>query len=126
MPAYLEEFAEGVTCSASDWQCYGCGDGYAFQELCKNAPPFAMESCALALRNLRQHYGPINRKEAELKPEADRMLFAVQRYVEHTIGLPPVRPPRPEPPGDLVGQLAALEARVTNLEDGIWKWVPPA
>ena len=126
-PGYLEEFAEDVTCSSSDWSCYGSGDGFAFQELCKNAPAFAVESCALVLRNRRQHYGPINRREAELRQEADRMLLAVQRYVEALApGQRPPRPVRPQPPGDLAAQLAAIEARLTNLEDGIWRWVPPA
>jgi len=78
---YVDDFADGVTCSQSDWQCYGSGKGFDFQELCKNAPAFAVESCALTLRNLRQHYGPINRKEAELREEADWLLLDIQRYV---------------------------------------------
>jgi hypothetical protein len=36
---------------------------------------------ALGLRSLRQHWGPINRKEAELRPEADDMLWQVQELV---------------------------------------------
>jgi hypothetical protein len=78
----MEVFAIDVSCGASDWECYGSGRGYDFQELCKNAPAFAVESCALTLRNLRQHYGPINRKEAELRAEADDMFHAVQVYVD--------------------------------------------
>lgn len=79
---YMDQFAQGVSCSSDDWDCYGSGKGYEFQEMCKRLPAFAVETCALVLRNRRQHYGPINRKEAELREEADRMLRAVQRYVE--------------------------------------------
>jgi hypothetical protein len=75
-------FAQDVSCSDSDWECYGSGRGADFQMLCKNTPAFAVESCALVLRNLRQHYGPINRKEAELRREADDMFRAVQAYVD--------------------------------------------
>jgi hypothetical protein len=74
-------FAEGVSCSESDWDCYGSGAGFTFQDLCKRAPAFAVESCALVLRNLRQHYGPINRKEVELRREADNMFRAVQACI---------------------------------------------
>lgn len=79
---YVEAFKEGVTCSDSSWSCYGSGRGKAFQELCKSHPAFAVESCALTLRNRSDHYGPINRHEAELRAEADWMLLEVQRYVE--------------------------------------------
>jgi hypothetical protein len=79
---YLYVFADGVSCSESDWACYGSGRGYEFQTLCKSCPAFAVESCGLTLRNLRQHYGPINRKEAELRSDADDMLSSVQNYIE--------------------------------------------
>lgn len=81
-PGYMQEFAEGVTCNSESWQNYGSGNGATFQKLCKEAPAFAVESCAITLRKRRQHYGPINRKEVELKNEADWMLLEVQRYVE--------------------------------------------
>lgn len=71
-------FAEGVTCSASDWQNYGSGQGRDFQQLCKNCPQFAVEACAIGLRHLRQHWGPINRYEVEVVPDADDMLRIVQ------------------------------------------------
>src|SRR5262245_8050058 len=78
---YLDYFDDNVTCSASNWANYGSGRGRQFQEMCKTQPAFAVETCALTLRNLRKHYGPINRKEAELKQEADWMLLNVQRYI---------------------------------------------
>jgi hypothetical protein len=81
-PCYLETFKQGVSCSSSEWGCYGSGNGYEFQELCKSCPTFAAASCAITLRNLRQHYGPINRKEAEIRTEADQMFYQVQSYLE--------------------------------------------
>jgi hypothetical protein len=83
-PGYLDAFAEDVTCSSDDWDNYGSGRGAEFQKLCKNAPAFAVESAALTLRNRADHYGPIKRHETELKAEADRMLRAVQSYLERS------------------------------------------
>jgi hypothetical protein len=81
---YVEVFKEGVSCSEADWASYGSGRGRQFQDLCKTQPAFAVETCALVLRNRCDHYGPINRKEAELRSEADWMLLDVQRYVENS------------------------------------------
>jgi len=83
---FAQAFAEGVSCSSSDWQSYGSGAGKQFQDLCKSCPAFAVETCALTLRHLRQHYGPVNRKELELKTDADVMFKSVQDYVD-TIAL---------------------------------------
>jgi hypothetical protein len=79
---YLDTFKQGVSCSSSEWDCYGSGNGYVFQELCKSCPTFAAETCAIVLRNLRQHYGPINRREAEIRTEADTMFHQVQDYLD--------------------------------------------
>jgi N-acetylmuramoyl-L-alanine amidase len=106
---YREVFAEGVTCSADDWENYGSGVGRDFQALCKEEPAFAVESCALVLRNLRQHYGPINRKEAELRQDADDMLLDVQHYVM------PEQPPEPDE-DELVVRVEELEAAVEDLD----------
>jgi hypothetical protein len=79
---YLAVFAEGVSCTNDEWGCYGSGEGYAFQELAKECPAFAVETCGLTLRNLANHYGPIIRHETELKPAADNMLRRVQDYID--------------------------------------------
>ena len=82
-PGYLEAFSTGVSCSSSDWDNYGDPDsrGYKFQELAKNAPAFSAEACAIGLRVLKDHWGPVKRKEVELRREADDLLKAVQAYV---------------------------------------------
>jgi hypothetical protein len=79
---FMEYFREEVSCSDSSWQNYGSGNGAEFQYMCKHQPAFACETCAIVLRKLRQHYGPINREEVELKNDADVMLKAVQDYVD--------------------------------------------
>jgi uncharacterized protein (TIGR02594 family) len=78
---YLEVFAEGVSCSESDWDCYGSGRGFQFQQLCKNCPMFAVETHALTLRSLCNHYGPVIRHEVELKSEALDLFEAVEAYM---------------------------------------------
>ena len=82
---YMGVFGEGVTCSSSSWSCYGSGDGFRFQKLCKYDPAFAVETAGITCRNLRQHYGPINRKEAELRREADDMFREVQALLERAV-----------------------------------------
>jgi len=82
LAGYQEVFKEGVTCSSENWKCYGSGDGYEFQELSKSSPAMAAEACAITLRHLRKHYGPIGRKEAELRPEANTLLHSVQSYID--------------------------------------------
>ena len=85
---YFNAFAEDVDCGDDDWDCFGSGAGYEFQKLCKDCPPFAVETAALTLRNLANHYGPIVRKETELKADADNLFLAVQKYIdEHEPGV---------------------------------------
>lgn len=79
---FVEVFREGVSCSSSSWQNYGGGNGYQHQLMSKEQPAYAAEVCAITLRNLRQHYGPINRKEAEVVMAANDMLHAVVDYID--------------------------------------------
>ena len=79
---YLSTFEIDVDCSSADWESYGSGSGYQFQEMCKNLPAFSAETAAITLRNRCSHYGPINRYDVELRPEADEMFQDVQDYVD--------------------------------------------
>jgi hypothetical protein len=78
----LDIFAEDVSCSSSDWSCYGSGKGLNFQKMAKHCPQFAVEVCGIAMRNLRKHFGPVGRKEIELKTEADELFRLIQRFVD--------------------------------------------
>lgn len=77
----LDAFKEGVSCSDADWSCYGDGMGYEFQETAKHCPQFAVEACGIALRHLRQHFGPINRLEVELNPSVDKLCQQIERLL---------------------------------------------
>jgi hypothetical protein len=79
---FLSIFQEGVTCSHNDYANYGDGDGEAFQQLCKTCPAFAVEAAAIGLRVLRRHWGPLNRRAAEIRPEADELLRGVQSIID--------------------------------------------
>jgi hypothetical protein len=78
----LAVFKEDVSCSDSSWSCYGSGDGLKYQQMAKSCPQFAVETAALGLRSLCQHWGPINRHEVELREDAEAMFAAVQDYLE--------------------------------------------
>jgi hypothetical protein len=79
---FLEVFKEGVMCSERGLENYGSGDGEKFQRLSKECPAFAAEFTAVGLRAIRSHWGPINRREAEIRPECDAMLLEVQKIVD--------------------------------------------
>jgi hypothetical protein len=79
---FIEVFREGVRCSAGDHENFGSGDGKEFQRLCKECPAFAAEFAAVGLRHNRKHWGPIIRKQAEIRPECDQLLSQVQAAVD--------------------------------------------
>jgi hypothetical protein len=79
----IDIFKVGVHCSDDSLKNYGRGPGREFQRLTKACPAFAVEFAAVGLRNVRTHWGPINRKEAELRMECDGMLKDVQHAVDH-------------------------------------------
>jgi hypothetical protein len=79
----IDIFKAGVHCAAESLKNYGRGHGKEFQRLTKACPAFAVEFAAVGLRNVRTHWGPINRKEAELRMECDGMLKVVQHAVDH-------------------------------------------
>ena len=85
---FVEIFKEGVRCRASDLQNFGSGKGREFQRLSKECPAFAAEFAALGLRLFRTHWGPINRREAEIRAECNVMLLKVQNFVDASQACP--------------------------------------
>jgi len=79
---FKEIFREGVRCKAADLANFGSGPGRDFQRLSKESPGFAAEFAGVALRNIRTHYGPINRKKAQVVQESEDLLLEVQNLVE--------------------------------------------
>jgi hypothetical protein len=79
----IDVFKAGVRYSDENFENFGRGKGREFQRLTKACPAFAVEFAALGLRNVRTHWGPIVRKEAELRKECDLMLKDVQQAIDH-------------------------------------------
>lgn len=90
---FLATFKRNITPKAADLLTYGKGDGARYQWLSKYAPAFHAMVTMLGLRELRKHWGPINRKEATLTSDADRMLREVQTYMQAPPIEPPIEPP---------------------------------
>jgi len=80
---FLDVFQQGVNpCGPADLQNFGSGDGADFQRLSKECPAFAAEFAAIGMRNIRRHWGPLNTKTAEIRPECDAMLQQVEQAVD--------------------------------------------
>ena len=80
---FIDIFKVGVHCSTANLENFGIGEGQEFQRLTKACPAFAVEFAAVGLRNIRTHWGPINRKDAELRDECDQMLKEIQNAVDN-------------------------------------------
>lgn len=78
---FLPQFKEGITATASNLNSYGNGDGARYQFLSRFAPLFHVMVTGTGMRTLRQHWGPINRREVTLRKEADALLKDVQELV---------------------------------------------
>lgn len=78
---FLPTFQEGVKLKEDDLGNYGSGDGAKFQFLSKFCPAFHCFVTGVGLRYLRQHWGPVNRSEVEIRTEANTMLLDVQRLL---------------------------------------------
>ncbi len=78
---FLPQFKEGITATANNLNSYGTGDGVRYQFLSRFAPLFHVMVTGTGMRVLRQHWGPINRREVTLKKEADDLLKDVQELV---------------------------------------------
>jgi hypothetical protein len=79
---FLPTFKEGITATANNLNSYGGGDGARYQWLSRFCPLFHVLVTAIGMRTLRQHWGPINRREVTISKEADDLLREVQLLVE--------------------------------------------
>lgn len=78
-------FKQGIKCRPADLENFGEGQGMEFQRLSKDCPAFAAEFAALGLRNLRSHWGPVNRREVEIRVECDELLLDIQSVVDRLV-----------------------------------------
>jgi N-acetylmuramoyl-L-alanine amidase/Putative peptidoglycan binding domain len=79
---FLNEFREGLAPTSSNLNSYGSGDGVRYQWLSRFCPLFHVLVTGVGMRTLRQHWGPINRREVTIKREADTLLQDVQSLVD--------------------------------------------
>lgn len=79
---FLSVFKEGLSPTANNLNSYGSGDGARYQFLSRFCPLFHVMVTGVGMRTLRQHWGPINRREVTIKKEADDLLKEVQALVE--------------------------------------------
>lgn len=79
----LNTFKEGVSCGSSS--ILGTGAGADFQVFTKACPAFATEYAMTMLRVRRSHYGPINRKEAEVTSACYQLLVNVKDFINQDI-----------------------------------------
>jgi hypothetical protein len=75
----LNVFKQGASCKAQS--VLGQGAGAVYQAFNKSCPAFATEYAMTMLRLNRSHYGPINRRDAEVVPACNTMLKSVQALV---------------------------------------------
>ncbi len=76
---YLDAFTEGASCP--NQSIVGAGPGADFQILSKKCPGFAVSYAMVGMRVLRKHWGPLVRKEAEIRPECDDMLNEIEQLI---------------------------------------------
>lgn len=79
---FFEVYSQGISCDKSNLKNYGFGDGVIFQKLSKECPAFATEYAAVMFRTQRTHYGPLNTRKAELRPECTAMFKMVYDLVK--------------------------------------------
>ncbi len=75
----LEVFKEGANCKARG--VLGSGEGAKYQEFNLKCPAFATEYAMTLIRLRRSHFGPINRRTAQVSPACESMLTEVQKII---------------------------------------------
>jgi hypothetical protein len=78
---FLDVFKQATNCGITS--TLGSGEGAVYQKLNLSCPAFATEYAMAVLRILRGHYGPINRKEAQVIPACNQLLKSVQDLIDN-------------------------------------------
>ena len=71
-------FTKGLYPNTGNLDNYGSGNGCYYQWLAKYCPAFSALMTGVGMRKLRQHWGPINRREVEIVSSVDAMLKNVE------------------------------------------------
>jgi len=91
-------FGKDTSPDTGNLDLYGSGDGAKYQWLAKQTPAFTSLVTGVGMRKGRAHWGPIGRKEVEIRKEVDRLLKNVQELMNYAPVEPPDRPDRPGTP----------------------------
>ena len=75
----LEVFKEGVSCRPRG--ILGSGAGAVYQDFNLKCPAFATEYAMTLIRLRRSHFGPLNRRTAQVSLACDSLLTEVQKIV---------------------------------------------
>jgi hypothetical protein len=78
---FQDIFKQGVSCGALN--LLGSGAGAEYQAFNIACPAFATEYAMTILRIQRSHYGPINRKEAQVIPACNQLLKSVEDLINN-------------------------------------------
>jgi len=81
---FLGTFGENVSCSESNLQNWGEGEGFTWQKLTKECPAFATEWAAMLIRvsgGTKGEFGPLRKQAAEVRPECNAMFKQIQDLV---------------------------------------------
>ncbi len=74
-------FKKNILCKSHNAIHHGNGIGRVFQKLAKENPVFATEFAAIGLRKRMKHWGPIKRKEVEIRRECEVLLRGVEQLI---------------------------------------------
>lgn len=86
----LTLFAEGVNAAHTSCKPKIVGEGTKgalWQQITRECPACAAEYAVTLMRHRRKHFGPINRKDVEFKPECRSMLEGVAALVDNHLAV---------------------------------------
>lgn len=79
---FKTEYYGKTTCSAANWKNHGSDSkALQFQTMSKECPGYTVESGVIMFRTKRTHYGPLNKRTAEVVPACVAMFERVRKEV---------------------------------------------
>lgn len=82
---FRPEYYGSITCTDANWKNHGSDPkAVQYQKMAKECPGYTVQAGFMRFRELRTHYGPLNRKTAELKKSCVARFEKVQKLVADT------------------------------------------
>lgn len=80
---FKPEYYGTTTCTAANWKNHGTDPlALQYQKMAKECPGYTVQAGFMRFRELRTHYGPLNKKAAELKKSCVARFEKVQKLVK--------------------------------------------